>query len=187
MQTALQRVMQGLLALHGLTGESMVRDVGWRFMDGGRRIERAVQLLSLLRATVTEARGTATDSLVLESVLLSAESIITYRRRYRSQAQLQTLLDLLLLDAGNPRSLAYQLERLTEDLDALPTAERRPPARGAAPGARGLDDAPPGRHRGARASRTSRARGPRWTSSSASCSTGCCGRPTPSRRSTSST
>ncbi len=120
MQAALQRVMQGLLALHGLTGESMVRDVGWCFLDGGRRIERSVQLLSLLRATVTETRDTATDSLLLESVLLSAESIITYRRRYRSQGQLPTLLDLLLLDADNPRSLAFQLDRLTEDFAAMP-------------------------------------------------------------------
>ena len=30
------------------------------------------------------------------------------------------MLDLLLLDGGNPRSLAYQLDRLTEDLDVLP-------------------------------------------------------------------
>ena len=57
---------------------------------------------------------------MLESVLLSAESIITYRRRYRSHAQLPTLLDLLLLDANNPRSLAYQLDRLTEDFETLP-------------------------------------------------------------------
>jgi uncharacterized circularly permuted ATP-grasp superfamily protein/uncharacterized alpha-E superfamily protein len=119
-QTALQQVMRSLLALGGLGVESMVRDVGWRFMDAGRRLERAVQLLSLLRATVPDARGTATDSLVLESVLSAAESIITYRFRYRSQAQLETVLDLLLLDRGNPRSLAYQLDRLTEDLDVLP-------------------------------------------------------------------
>jgi uncharacterized circularly permuted ATP-grasp superfamily protein/uncharacterized alpha-E superfamily protein len=119
-QPALQQVMQGLLALGGLGIESMVRDLGWRFMDAGRRIERSIQLLSLLRATVTQARGTATDSLVLESVLTAAESIITYRFRYRSQAQLETLLDLLLLDPGNPRSLAYQLDRLTANLDALP-------------------------------------------------------------------
>jgi uncharacterized circularly permuted ATP-grasp superfamily protein/uncharacterized alpha-E superfamily protein len=125
LQSALQRAMQGLLALHGLTGESLVRDVGWRFLDGGRRLERAVQLLSLLRATVTEAYDTATDSLVLESVLVSAESIITYRRRYRSHAQLPTLLDLLLLDAHNPRSLAWQLERLGEDFDALPASGER--------------------------------------------------------------
>jgi uncharacterized alpha-E superfamily protein len=119
-QTALQEVMRSLLALGGLGVESMVRDVGWRFMDAGRRLERGVQLLSLLRATVPEARGTAADSLVLESVLSAAESIITYRFRYRSHAQLETVLDLLLLDRGNPRSLTYQLDRLTEDLDVLP-------------------------------------------------------------------
>jgi uncharacterized alpha-E superfamily protein len=117
--------MHSLLALGGLGVESMVRDLGWRFMDAGRRIERSIQLLALLRATVTQARGTATDSLVLESVLTAAESIITYRFRYRSQAQLETLLDLLLLDSGNPRSLAYQLDRLTDDLDALPIPSER--------------------------------------------------------------
>jgi uncharacterized alpha-E superfamily protein len=121
-QGALQRVMQSLLALSGLGAESMVRDLGWHFMDGGRRLERSLQLIALLRATLTEARDTATDSLVLESVLTTAESIITYRRRYRSQAQLQTLLDLLLLDEANPRSLAHQLQRLASDLDALPPA-----------------------------------------------------------------
>jgi len=119
-QGALQRVMQSLLALSGLGSESMVRDLGWRFMDAGRRIERALQLLALLRATVTDARGTATDSLMLESVLKAAESIITYRRRYRSHAQLETMLDLLLLDRGNPRSLAFGLERLAADLDSIP-------------------------------------------------------------------
>ena len=119
-QAALQQVMRSLLALGGLGVESMVRDVGWRFMDAGRRLERAVQLLTLLRATMSDARGTATDSLVLESVLSAAESIITYRFRYRSHAQLETVLDLLLLDRGNPRSLAYQLDRLTADFDVLP-------------------------------------------------------------------
>jgi uncharacterized alpha-E superfamily protein len=119
-QGALQRVMQSLLALGGLGDESMVRDVGWRFMDAGRRLERAIGLLSLLRATVTFARGTAADSLVFESVLTSAESIITYRRRYRSQAQLETLLDLLLLDADNPRSVLYQLDRLVADFEVVP-------------------------------------------------------------------
>ncbi|HUB75805.1 MAG TPA: circularly permuted type 2 ATP-grasp protein [Solirubrobacteraceae bacterium] len=119
-QAALQQVIQSLLALGGLGIESMVRDLGWRFMDAGRRLERSLQLLSLLRSTVPIARGTAADSLLLESVLGAAESIITYRFRYRSHAQLETVLELLLRDPGNPRSLAYQLERLTEDLDALP-------------------------------------------------------------------
>ncbi len=51
-QAALQQVIQSLLALGGLGVESMVRDLGWRFMDAGRRLERSIQLLSLLQATV---------------------------------------------------------------------------------------------------------------------------------------
>jgi uncharacterized alpha-E superfamily protein len=119
-RVTLQRVLASLLALAGLGAESLVRDPGWRFMDAGRRIERGAQLAALLRATVTVERDAATDSLILESLLIAAESIITYRRRYRSHAQLETLLDLMLLDPDNPRSLRYQLDRLLEDLRALP-------------------------------------------------------------------
>ncbi len=122
-QGALQGVMQSLLAMSGLGAESMVHDLGWRFMDTGRRLERSLLLLSLLRATVTMVHGTASDSLVLESVLTAADSIITYRRRYRSQAQLETLLDLLVHDGGNPRSLLFQLDRLSEDLAAIPPGD----------------------------------------------------------------
>jgi uncharacterized alpha-E superfamily protein len=121
-QATLQQVIQSLLALGGLGVESMVRDLGWRFMDAGRRLERSIQLLSLLQATIVTPQDTATDSILLESVLSAAESIITYRFRYRSHAQIETVLELLLLDPGNPRSLLYQLERLNEDLDALPRA-----------------------------------------------------------------
>jgi uncharacterized circularly permuted ATP-grasp superfamily protein/uncharacterized alpha-E superfamily protein len=115
----LSRVLTSLLALSGLASESMVRDQGWRFMNAGRRLERALQVCALLRSTVTLARDTATDSLLLESVLTSTESIITYRRRYRSHAQLATVLDLLLLDPDNPRSVGYQVDRLGEDVAAI--------------------------------------------------------------------
>jgi uncharacterized alpha-E superfamily protein len=115
----LPQVLTSLLALGGLAGDSMVRDHGWRFMDAGRRLERGIQACALLRSTVTVAHDTATDSLLLESVLTAAESIITYRRRYRSHARLTTLLDLLLLDPGNPRSVGYQIDRLGEDVTAV--------------------------------------------------------------------
>jgi uncharacterized alpha-E superfamily protein len=59
-------------------------------------------------------------------VLTAAESIITYRRRYRSHAHLETMLDLLLLDPDNPRSLTHQLDLLLEDVRALPVAAGAP-------------------------------------------------------------
>jgi uncharacterized alpha-E superfamily protein len=47
---------------------------------------------------------------------------LTYRRRYRGQVQVGTVLELLLLDAGNPRSLAYQVQAIADNLRQLPTA-----------------------------------------------------------------
>ena len=129
LQRALGSAMQSLLALGGLASESMVRDPGWHFMDAGRRLERAMQLVALLRSTLRSVNGTATDSLLLESVLTTAESIITYRRRYRSQAQVETVLDLLLLDPGNPRSVVFQLDRLSADVAQLPVPESDAPGR----------------------------------------------------------
>ena len=120
---ALGRVMGAMLALSGLSAESMVRDDGWQFMEAGRRIERALQVCALLGATVTTRRDAPTDSLVIESVLTGTESIITYRRRYRSYAQVETLLDLLVLDGTNPRSLVYQVERLADAVGAMPQPE----------------------------------------------------------------
>jgi len=121
------RVLAAMLALSGLSAESMVRDDGWQFMEAGRRIERALQLCSLLGATITVRRDAATDSLVIESVLMASESVVTYRRRYRSHAQVETMLDLLLLDADNPRSLAYQVEHLAAAVRAMPEPESGDP------------------------------------------------------------
>lgn len=117
---ALGRVMGAMLALAGLSAESMVRDDGWQFMEAGRRIERALQVCALLQATVTSRRDAPTDSLVIESVLTATESIVTYRRRYRSHAQVDTLLDLLVVDPANPRSIAYQVDRLADAVAAMP-------------------------------------------------------------------
>ena len=130
LQRALGSAMQSLLALSGLASESMVRDPGWHFMDAGRRLERSIQLIALLQSTMTSVNGTATDSLVMESVLTTSESIITYRRRYRSQAQVETMLDLLLLDPGNPRSLAHQLDCLRDDVEQLPRSDADPSVNG---------------------------------------------------------
>jgi uncharacterized alpha-E superfamily protein len=120
--TVLSGLLESLLALSGLMAESMVRDHAWQFLEAGRRLERALQVTGLVAALLTTERDPSTESIVAESVLMAAESIITYRRRYRSHAQVSTLLDLLLLDSGNPRSLRYQLDRLVDTIGALDAA-----------------------------------------------------------------
>ncbi len=120
LSTTQAAVLSSMLALSGLASENMVRDPGWYFLDVGRRLERAQQLTTMLRSTLTRAHSSAVDSLVVESVLSAAESGVTYRRRYRGRIQIATMLELLLLDADNPRSLAYQVAQARTDLRALP-------------------------------------------------------------------
>ena len=119
MTNVLNDLLHGLLSLAGLANESMVRDQGWRFMEAGRRIERARQVTSLVGWMLGTERGDAVENLVLESALGASESIITSRRRYRTSARASTTIDLLYGDVGNPRSLAFQIDRLTESLPLL--------------------------------------------------------------------
>jgi uncharacterized circularly permuted ATP-grasp superfamily protein/uncharacterized alpha-E superfamily protein len=118
---ACERVLSGLLALNGIVSENMVRDPGWYMLDSGRGLERALQLLALLRVTVCVERPADTDRLLSEAVLTAAESIVTFRRRYRLGEQIDGLVELLILDAFNPRSVAYQLNRMRNDLLAIPS------------------------------------------------------------------
>jgi uncharacterized circularly permuted ATP-grasp superfamily protein/uncharacterized alpha-E superfamily protein len=114
---ALQRLIILLAAFAGLSAESMSRGQGWRFLEIGRHLERAVHTVTLLRSVFASASGRSSS--VWEALLAVAHSVKTYRRRYRSQMQPTAVLDLLLLDQGNPRSVCYQLLQLDELVAAL--------------------------------------------------------------------
>lgn len=120
-----ERILSGLLALAGIVSENMVRDAGWYLLDTGRGLERALQVLALLQATVCEERPWDTERLVVETVLTATESIVTFRRRYGGQDRVEAAVELLVTDARNPRSVAYQLERILTDLRAIPNTSAR--------------------------------------------------------------
>ncbi len=116
--TILDQVITELVALAGLAGESMTRTQGWRFLDLGRRIERALQTVLLLQSTLASAD--AEEPAILEAILQTADSIMTYRSRYLATVQPAPVLDLLRVDETNPRSIAYQLAVIADHVDQLP-------------------------------------------------------------------
>ncbi len=127
----LNHALNLLSALSGLGMESMTRGPGWRFMDMGRRIERAFQTLWLLQRTLV---GQETPSQseppqiapLLEAILEVADSSMTYRYRYLTSLELAPLLDLLLVDETNPRSVGFQLAALSEHVRAFAGKEGDP-------------------------------------------------------------
>jgi uncharacterized alpha-E superfamily protein len=108
-----------LAAVAGLLAEHPTRGHGWRFLDIGRRTERALQMLELLQVGV--ATAPYPDDAYLEVLLQVADNSTTYRSRYLTAIRTRHVLELLLLDETNPRSVAYQLVTLMDRLRALPS------------------------------------------------------------------
>ena len=119
----LNRLILATGALSGLVMENMTRGLGWRFVDLGRRIERAVHLIDLLSSVLPSEGGDSAAA--LEVLLEISDSAMTYRSRYFSMPQFAPVLDLLLADESNPRSLAFQLVAISEHINHL-AASRRP-------------------------------------------------------------
>lgn len=103
-------------AIAGLSAEHMVRTDAWRFHDLGRRVERAVAITRTVRLFGMPS-GSIDD---LSTLLDVADSQISYRQRYPTGLARVAVVDLVALDPGNPRSLAFQAERIVEHLGRLP-------------------------------------------------------------------
>jgi uncharacterized circularly permuted ATP-grasp superfamily protein/uncharacterized alpha-E superfamily protein len=100
----------------GLAQENMTRLAGWRFLELGRRIERAILTCRFVR----ELADADAPEGALDVLLELCDSQITYRQRYVMIAARAPVIDLVMLDPNNPRSVIYQLDRIEAHLAALP-------------------------------------------------------------------
>ena len=117
---ALDGVITSMMAFISLNRESISREQGWKLLDTGRKTEQSLLLISMLRSTLVFPQEDTTSSILLEAVLTSNESLVNYRFKYRAHLRLSLVIELMLLDSNNPRSLIYQVERLKAYLAALP-------------------------------------------------------------------
>jgi len=113
----LDNVVVTLSAFSGLLMENTTRGSGWRFLEIGRRLERALQTAELLRSSLGSA---ATEVEPCLQVLLQiADSSITYRTRYPAVLRTDLVLQLLLVDESNPRSVGFQMATLLHQINRL--------------------------------------------------------------------
>jgi uncharacterized alpha-E superfamily protein len=119
----LDNCLQLLSSFAGLERENITRGAGWTFLSLGRRIERAIHTARQLREL---AMPLDEDSWpLLECLLEVADSSMTYRSRYFTTLQPAPVLDVLMLDETNPRSLVFQLSHLGDLYEKLPRHESR--------------------------------------------------------------
>ena len=117
---ALDEIVQFVAILSGLAQENMTRGTGWRFLDLGRRLERAQFVVT--GALEPFAQSPIDWEAAMWVALELCDSTITYRTRYLGQLQPAPVLDLIMLDDSNPRSLAFQLRTMEGHLDYLARA-----------------------------------------------------------------
>ena len=104
-------------AANGLSMENMTRGPLWQFLDSGRRIERAIFIADLMAGALTDTE--TEEAVPMELLLEIADSVMTYRSRYLAAPRLAGVMDLLLCDESNPRSLGFQLSALSAHMDSL--------------------------------------------------------------------
>jgi uncharacterized circularly permuted ATP-grasp superfamily protein/uncharacterized alpha-E superfamily protein len=112
--------IRALNAFAGTEAENMTRNYAWRFLQIGRRIERAWHLARLTRELVPGGPS-PDDAGSLRLLLELGDSFMTYRSRYMTTPLAAPVLDLLLLDETNPRGMAFQLRELEAHVALLPT------------------------------------------------------------------
>jgi uncharacterized circularly permuted ATP-grasp superfamily protein/uncharacterized alpha-E superfamily protein len=124
LQELMDRQITTLSAFSGLSMENMTRGNGWLFLDIGRRMERAMLTISILRNVLSAHHRDGVEAQLIESLLDTSDNTICYRQHYRSYFELSAFLELLLLDVSNPRSLAFQIDCLKNHVAKLPSSRK---------------------------------------------------------------
>ena len=109
-QRSLEAASTALAALTGAQTDRMTRDDAWRLLSIGRHIERLAFLSGALAAGFKD--GAVHEVAGFEAVVALFDSTITFHARYQQRRDVATLVDLLVLDGDNPRSLAWVTQTL---------------------------------------------------------------------------
>lgn len=114
-------ILMQLATFSGLNNDTMSRTFANRFMDIGRHLERSSKTLILLSYAFHTLKPQDIDQ--WEMVLEVTDTVMTYRRRFRTRLHPTAILDLLLLDVETPRSLSYLAARLERQVNSLPVQQ----------------------------------------------------------------
>ena len=113
----LESASGAMAAITGAQTDRMTRDDGWRLLSIGRLIERLCVLVPALEAGFTT--GAVHDSGGFEALVALFDSTITFHAQYQQSREVAALLDLLVLDRDNPRSLGWVAQTLRGRLAKL--------------------------------------------------------------------
>jgi len=113
----LKDTSDNMAAITGAQTDRMTRDDGWRLLSIGRHIERLGFLSSALNQALA-CKSLATDS-GFDAMLELFDNAITFHAEFQQSREMAALVDLLVIDRDNPRSVSWVAHTLRGRLDKL--------------------------------------------------------------------
>ncbi|MFO0615645.1 MAG: circularly permuted type 2 ATP-grasp protein [Polyangiaceae bacterium] len=120
---ALDEIMMTCVSLAGFAMDDMTRDESWQFLLLGRRLERLAHLAGVVSSILLLDAPQREHA--LEWLLEAANSIVTFRARYRRAPELLPVLQLVVFEQTNPHAIAFQLRDLSLMVDRASVALER--------------------------------------------------------------
>ncbi len=117
---SLSRVQRRLFAFYGTLAETFPRDTAFYMLEGGKYIERILNQISVIRSCFNTKYELNVEKELIESILINHNLLVYYRQLYKSFINLETTLDMIILDERLPYSLSYMLGKLYDYLSKLP-------------------------------------------------------------------
>ena len=114
------RIISRLIAFRALSEESILVKQGLLLYFIGLQMEEATMTIAKFRSLTIVNHPQELEYEILESLLISHESLNIYRYSYKSYLSLDNVINLVLLDTDYAKSLSYQIKRLKKDIDQLP-------------------------------------------------------------------
>ena len=117
----LKNTAEHMAAITGAQTDRMTRDDGWRLLSIGRHIERLAFLSSSLSRAL--ACGSLESDGGFDAMIELFDNAITFHAQFQQSHDMAALVDLLVIDRDNPRSLSWVAHTLRGRLAKLAGSE----------------------------------------------------------------
>lgn len=119
-QRLMAKLQNRLFSFYGIFTESFPRDEGYYLFESGKLVERILAQISLVRAVFNTKYDGDVEKELIEAILINHNLLVYYRQIYKSFVNLETTLDMVLVDEKLPYSLSYMIGKLAEYVNHLP-------------------------------------------------------------------
>lgn len=109
-----------LFSFYGSIHETLARDNGFYLLESGKNIERILSLLAVFQTTFRYKNHEDVEYMLMESILENHNLLAQYRNLYKSQLNLNAVINMIFLEKNLPFTFSYLFDNLSNYLSKLP-------------------------------------------------------------------